>query len=140
MNPRLFFFGILLSSASPLLAEPGAHPPGPPSAEERLEHLKKDLNLSASQVAKLRPIVLATEQKMKALHSETSLSEEQRREKAQGIRRAGGEAIKAVLSPEQAAQFDAEVQRRHKDGPHGGGPGDGPHGGGPGSKGGPKGN
>ncbi len=130
MNPRLFFFGTLLSSASPLFAEPGAHPSGPPSAEARLEHLKKDLNLSASQVAKLRPVMLATEQKMKALHSESSLSEEQRREKAQGIRRAGGEAIRAELSPEQATLFDAEVQKRHKEGPPGGGPG---------AKGGPKG-
>ncbi len=131
MKPRLFSFGILLFSALPLFAEPGAHPPGPPSTEGRLEHLKKDLNLSASQVATLKPIVLATEQKMKALHSESSLSEEQRREKAQGIRRAGGEAIRAELSPEQATLFDAEVQKRHQKGPPGGGPG---------AKGGPKGN
>jgi hypothetical protein len=123
MNPRLFFLGTLLSSTLPLFGEPGGHPPGPPSADERLEHLKRDLNLSPSQASKLRPVLLATEQKLKALHSEPSLSEEQRREKAQAIRRAGGEAIKAHLSPEQAAAFDAEVQRRHKEGPPGGGPG-----------------
>ena len=131
MNPRPFLFGVLLFSASPLFAAPPDRPPGPPSPAERLEHLTKDLNLSPSQVAKLRPVLLATEQKLKALHSEGGLSEEQRREKAQEIRQAGGKAIKAELSPEQATQFEAEVRKRHKDGPHGK---DGPPGGGPGGK------
>ena len=123
MNPRPFLFGVLLFSASPLFAAPPDRPPGPPSPAERLEHLTKDLNLSPSQVAKLRPVLLATEQKLKALHSEGGLSEEQRREKAQEIRQAGGKAIKAELSPEQATQFEAEVRKRHRDGPPGGGPG-----------------
>ena len=136
MKPRLFLLTLLLASAPPLLAGPAERPSGPPNPAERLEHLKKDLHLSAAQVEKLRPILLATEQKLKALHSETALSEEQRREKAQGIRHAGGEAIKAELSSEQATQFEAEVRRRHKDGPPEGGPGGkgGPEGRGPKAK------
>ena len=123
MNPHPFFLGILIASAPPLFASPPEHPPGPPKPAERLERLTKDLNLTPSQVAKLRPVLLATEQKLKALHGESSLSEEQRREKAQEIRLAGGKAIKAELSPEQATQFEAEVRKRHRDGPPGGGPG-----------------
>ena len=67
--------------------------------------------------------LLATEQRLKALHSDGGLSEEQRREKAQEIRQAGGAAIKAELTPEQATQFEAEVRKQHRDGPPGGGPG-----------------
>lgn len=123
MNPRSFLLGILLSSAPSLFAGPPDHPPGPPNPAERLERLTKDLNLTPSQVARLRPVLLATEQKLKALHGESALSEEQRREKAQEIRLAGGKAIKGELSPEQATQFEAEVRKRHKDGPPRGGPG-----------------
>ena len=123
MTPRPFLFAALLSSASPLFAAPPDRPPGPPNPTERLERLTKDLNLSPAQVAKLKPVLLATEQKLKALHSDGGLSEEQRREKAQEIRQAGGAAIKAELTPEQATQFEAEVRKRHRDGPPGGGPG-----------------
>lgn len=123
MNPRPLLLGILLASAPPLFAGPPEHPPGRSNPAERLERLTKDLNLTASQVAKLSPVLLATEQKLKALHEKSSLSEEQRREKAQEIRLAGGKAIKAELSSEQATQFEAEVRKRHRDGPPGGGPG-----------------
>ncbi len=97
--------------------------------------MKADLGLSEAQVAKIKPAMEANAAKAKALHEDTSLSEEQKREKLREIRKAGGDAIMAELTPEQKKKFEEHQKQHRKDGPPGGG-GGGPKGGGgkPGAK------
>ena len=87
--------------------------------------MKSDLNLSEAQVQKLKPLMEANMQKMKAVHEDASLGEEQKKGKAQEIRREGGDAIMAVLTPEQKTKFEEELKKHPKGGP-GGGPRNGP--------------
>ena len=113
-------------------------PDHPPSPEERLARMKADLGLSEAQVAKIKPAMEANAAKGKALHDDTSLSEEQKKEKLREIRKAGGDAIMAELTPEQKKKFEEHLKQHRKDGPPGGGGGGGagPKGGGgkPGAK------
>lgn len=104
----------------------------PPSAEERLNKMKTELGLSDAQVQKIKPLMEANMEKMKAAHDDASLSEEQKREKMMELKKAGAEAVAAELTPEQKAKFEEEMKKRRQGGPGGGpgGPGGGP--GGPG--------
>ena len=99
----------------------------PPSAEERLSKMKTELGLSDAQVQKIKPLLEANMEKMKAAHDDSSLSEEQKREKMMELRKTGAEAVAAELTPEQKAKFEEEMKKRRQGGP-GGGPG-GPGGG-----------
>ena len=108
---------VLYSSASVSAQQP----PKPPSPAERLARMKTDLNLSDAQVQKLKPLLDANMEKMNAVRADTSLSEEQRREKAHETRKAGGDEIMAVLNPDQKAKFEEEMKKRKKEGPPGGG-------------------
>jgi hypothetical protein len=109
--------GLFASTAS----SPGQQPHHPPSAEERLSKLKTDLGLSEAQIQKIKPLLESNISKMKALHDDSSLSEEQRREKGREIRKAGGDAIMAELNSDQKAKFQEELKRHRKDGPPGAG-------------------
>ncbi len=98
--------------------------------------MKADLGLSEAQVAKIKPAMEANAAKGKALHDDTSLSEEQKKEKVREIRKAGADAIMAELTPEQKKKFEEHLKQHRKDGPPGGAGGGGPKGGGrkPGAK------
>lgn len=99
----------------------------PPSAEERLGKMKTELGLSDAQVQKIKPLIEANMEKMKAAHDDSSLSEEQKREKMMELKKAGAEAVAAELTPEQKAKFEEEMKKRRQGGPGGrpGGPGGG---------------
>lgn len=113
--------------------------PKPPSPAERLDKMTADLNLSETQVQKLKPILEANMEKMRAIREDASLTEEQKREKSHGIRKEGGDAIMAVLTPEQKTKFEDEL-KKHPKGGAGGGPRNGPPpGGGAAGRPGPKG-
>jgi protein CpxP len=69
------------------------------------EHLGKRLNLSADQTAKLEPIFADQQQKMTALRSNTSLTEDQRREQARAIFKDTHTQLSSVLTPDQMEQL-----------------------------------
>ena len=81
------------------------------------DRLIKDLNLTPDQQAKVKPILEDTRSKMKALHEDSSLTPDQRREKAKEIREANRAKLKEVLTPEQQQKLDQLRAERH------GGPG-----------------
>ncbi|MBL9214805.1 MAG: hypothetical protein JNG83_04940 [Opitutaceae bacterium] len=118
---------LLLATATPLLvhaaeadgAKPPPHERGPGGRGPNLEQLAADLGLSADQKAKLGPMLKQQAEQLRALRDDATLTREQRMEKAQAIRAEGGKAIKAILTPEQAAKFD-EMRPR---GPRGDRPG-----------------
>jgi DNA replication protein DnaD len=73
--------------------------------QKAAQHLGKRLNLSADQTAKLEPIFADQQQKMAALHNNTSLTEDQRREQARSIFKDTHDQLATVLTPDQMQQL-----------------------------------
>ena len=67
------------------------------------------LNLTAEQKSQLQPVFQATRQQMQALRADTSLTQEQKREKMKEIRQNQMAQMKSILTPEQQQQLQ---QRR----------------------------
>ena len=69
------------------------------------------LNLTDEQKAKLRPIVADETQQLDAVRSDSSLSTEQKVQKANQIRETASPKIKAILTPEQLQKL-ADMQQK----------------------------
>jgi Spy/CpxP family protein refolding chaperone len=74
--------------------------------------MAKELSLSEEQKGKLKTIFEQQAAKTKALRDDTSLTQEQRREKARGIREEFAGKIKAVLTKEQNEKYQKQQQER----------------------------
>jgi protein CpxP len=84
-------------------------------AHDRLEWLSKELNLTDAQKEKLKPILQDEGKQMRAVHEDTSLTPEQKREKAKQISKKFRPQIQAVLTPEQQQKFkQLREERREK--------------------------
>ena len=98
--------------------KPDAKKPDAPRRErgaqagDRLERMAKELSLSEEQKGELKTIFEQQAAKTKALRDDTSLSQEQRREKARGIREEFAGKIKAVLTKEQNEKWQKQQQER----------------------------
>ncbi|MGA8940163.1 MAG: Spy/CpxP family protein refolding chaperone [Acidobacteriaceae bacterium] len=79
--------------------------------ERRLEMMQRRLNLSDAQTAQVRTIFSESRAKMDALRSDTSLTREDRRSQMMNLRQGEQAKVRAVLSPEQQAKYDAMMQR-----------------------------
>lgn len=86
---------------------PGGKHPGP---KERLQTLAKELNLTAEQKQQVGALLKQQMEEGRALRADTSLSREQKREKMEAMRKASREQIRALLTPEQQAKYDALPQ------------------------------
>ncbi len=100
---------------------PGGH--GPMSPDQRLQMMTKQLDLTADQQQKIKPLLESESQQMQTLHQDTSLSQEDRMSKMKQIRQSTNEQIKSSLNPDQQQKFD-EMMSRH--GHAHGGPGEAP--------------
>jgi Spy/CpxP family protein refolding chaperone len=90
----------------------------------QLEMLTKRLNLTTDQQTQVKSIDEDTGKQMMAVRNDTSLSQDDRRSKMLGIRKASQEKIRGVLTDEQKTKYDAlltEQQERMKE--RGGGQG-----------------
>jgi protein CpxP len=83
------------------------------SPEQHLQMLSEKLNLTDEQKTTLNPILEDQAQQMKAIHADTSLSEEQKRGKMKAIHETFHDKINAVLTPEQQVRFK-QMQHEHK--------------------------
>jgi periplasmic protein CpxP/Spy len=79
---------------------------GMPTVDDRLQNLTKKLNLTDDQQAKLKPILEDQRAQMEKLHSDTSLSREDRFSKMMELRQNSDAQIKSVLTEEQQKNFD----------------------------------
>ena len=77
-----------------------------PSVDDQIKHLTKQLNLSADQQTKLKPILEDQRKQMEAVHNDSSLSREDRFSKMQALRQSSDADIKGVLNEEQQKNFD----------------------------------
>jgi Spy/CpxP family protein refolding chaperone len=91
--------------------------------ERRVEMLQRRLNLNDSQTAQVRQIFKESQAQMEALRSNTSLAPEDRRAQMMTLRQGEQARIRAVLTPDQQAKFDAMQQRMRERQADGGGQG-----------------
>jgi protein CpxP len=87
---------------------------------DRLEWLSKELNLTDGQKEKLKPILQDEGKQMGAVHDDSSLTPDQKRDKVKQIRETSRPQIQAVLTPEQQEKFknlkeEARERRQGKD-------------------------
>jgi Spy/CpxP family protein refolding chaperone len=74
-------------------------------ARDFLQQLSEKLNLTDAQKTAIKPILAAEANEIKAVHQDSSLSNEQKQAKIKEIRDNSREKIKALLTPEQQKTF-----------------------------------
>ena len=79
---------------------------------ERTEMLTKQLKLTSDQQPKVLDILKSEQSKMEALHSDSSLSQDDRRSKMMDIRKESDGQIRTLLDSNQQKKWDA-MQNRH---------------------------
>lgn len=82
------------------------------SVDQLLQTLSQKLNLSDDQKANIKPILQDQMQQMKAVRTDSSLSEEQKRAKIKSIHDSSHDRINAVLTPEQQAKLKQMKQEQ----------------------------
>ncbi len=85
-----------------------------PNPDRMAKHLEKKLNLSNDQVAKIKPVLEDRVQQMQSLRADTSLSQQDRRNKAHQIMQDSNTKIEAVLNDTQKQQFEEMLQQRRE--------------------------
>ena len=81
-----------------------------PSADDLLREFSTQLNLTADQQAKIKPIIEDHLQQMQDLRKDTSLSKADSHAKAVSIHNSMHSKIRDVLNDDQKAKFDAMVK------------------------------
>ena len=90
-------------SNSPARRNRGLAAQGP--ARDYLQELSEKLNLTDEQKAAIEPILATEANEIKAVHQDSSLSDEQKQAKVKEIRDSSREKINALLTPEQQKTF-----------------------------------
>jgi Spy/CpxP family protein refolding chaperone len=92
--------------AGPREGGPDCHGGGPQKMGFGLEHVTKELNLTAQQQTQVAPIIDAAKPQILAIHREAM-------EKTQAIMKASAAQIRPLLTPEQQQKLD-KVQQAHE--------------------------
>ncbi len=82
----------------------------PPTADQELAHLTKTLDLTSDQQAKIKPILDDSFKQMQSVHSDTSLSQQDRSTKMQEIHKNLSTQVREVLTPDQQTKFDSMMK------------------------------
>ena len=81
---------------------------------ERLKWLSQQLNLTQDQKKQLKPILAGEFKQMRAVGEDSSLTQDQKREKMKQIHEASRPQVQAILTPEQQQKF-AQMKEEAKD-------------------------
>jgi Spy/CpxP family protein refolding chaperone len=106
-------------------APAGAPPAGQRGGGNRMmniDTLKKQLDLSDDQVAKVKPILEDMQKQMQALRADTTLSQTDRRAKMKEIRDGEAAKLKEVLTADQYAKWEKSRPTGRTGGGAGGAP------------------
>jgi len=119
--------GALLAGSSSLLAQDATNTPPAgehgPGVKGGRHDLAKELNLTDAQKPKFQEITKSSREKMKALHEDSTLTQEERKTKAKVIQEDTAAQMKALLTPEQFTKWQ-ELSKKMRGGrPPGGGAG-----------------
>jgi periplasmic protein CpxP/Spy len=86
-------------------------------ARERIQEVAKELNLTDEQKEKIRPVLQAEAEKLRALRQDTNLSREERQAKVKEIRDDIAAKIKPILTAEQYDKWQKMRQQRREQRP-----------------------
>jgi len=92
---------------------PGGHHGGDHRGGDRLERLTKELDLTADQQAKIKPILETGHTQMESIHKDTSLSPEAKKAKMKEAHETETSQINAVLTADQQTKFAAMQAKMH---------------------------
>lgn len=102
----------------------GGGPRGMMSPDDQLKRLTKELNLTADQQSKIKPILVDTQKKMEDARDNSNGDRQAMREKFMQIRQDNNDQIRALLNDAQKDKFDKmQEQREDRAGGRRGGPG-----------------
>jgi len=87
-------------------------PGGASGARERLQMLAQELNLSAEQKGRIGSLLQHQVEQARALRDDASLNRRQKLKKMKAMREEGRAQIRALLTPEQQAKYDAMPRPR----------------------------
>jgi periplasmic protein CpxP/Spy len=79
---------------------------------KRSEMLAKELSLNADQQSKVQDILKSEQSQLEKLHSDSSMSQEDRRPKMMEIHKASNDQIRALLDADQQKKWDAMQSKR----------------------------
>jgi len=88
---------------------------------KRTEMLTKQLKLTSDQQAKVLDLFKSEQSQMESLHSDSSLSQDDRHSKMMEIHKTTNDQVRALLDPEQQKKFDAMQSEHQQWGHHEGG-------------------
>ncbi len=116
----------VLAGSTAVYAQMGAdqggqwsHGPGQPmTADQRLQRMTKQLNLSDAQQQQIKPILESEVKQMQGLHEDSALSQQDRMSKMQQIRQETSNQIKPILNADQQQKY--EQMMSHQGHGHGG--------------------
>ena len=80
--------------------------------EAMVDHLATELNLTDDQIAKIRPMAEDVYKQMEEVHQDSSISEQERREKTKEIHENALGQVRTILTPEQQKKLD-EMMSSH---------------------------
>ncbi len=81
---------------------------------QRTQMLTKHLNLTSDQQAKVQDILKSEQAQMEKLHSDSSMSKEDRRSKMMDIHKTSDDQIRELLDPNQQKKWDAIQAKREQ--------------------------
>lgn len=85
-----------------------------PDPDRQLQRMTKKFNLTDAQQQQIKPLLVDRQQKMMAIHNDTSLSTEQRRDSMRKTMQDSTAQIRNVLDEAQRKQFDDARERRRE--------------------------
>jgi len=87
------------------------------SAQEHLQAMAKELNLTDDQKEKLKPILTSQMEEVQGVRNDTTLTQTQRRSKMMAIHQKYAPQVNAILTPEQQAKWKAmrkDMMEKHQ--------------------------
>ncbi|GEM_PF-664588 len=103
----LFSLGLMSSALPTFAAEKETRPDRGPNPAEHMKHMAEELGLTDAQKEQVKSILQAQKPKLDALRENESLNRRQKMKQGRELRESVQKQIRALLTPEQQAKFDA---------------------------------
>jgi len=82
------------------------------SPDQQLAWLTAKLTLSDIQQGQIKPVLVSRDEQLKAIHENTSLTDEQKHEQVKELMHSTNQQIESFLNPAQVAEFK-ELHQHH---------------------------
>jgi periplasmic protein CpxP/Spy len=86
------------------------------SPEQMLERYTEQLSLTDAQKPKVKAVLEDSMQKRRELFRDSTLDQQQKREKFQGVMEAQNKKMKEILTPDQYTKYQEMIERAKKGG------------------------